>query len=266
MDHPIWMTTNERVAHEHKAAVALKGAMDVLVSRGYSPREAVAKLQRVHLSYDELERLAKSGKRPKVHLAQPEPDDREPDDDPDDKLDKLAVAVQRAHPEAGFSKQQAAAWCFDNLPEARELLQISKRRSIGRYGEQAAGHFDKAESSVSQSLPENVAKLSDTDLTSLFRAGQFDKMGGHKPPGPSRANDGGRDGTHRDENTRQPRAMLGDHLTEVDSANSLVTFPIDEMNTKEATEKAVKEYMARGMNYSEAVSAHHQRVKEARGW
>jgi hypothetical protein len=95
-----------------------------------------------------------------------------------------------------FSEAQATVWAAENIEEGRELMRLSKRRSIGRYGAQATGHFDKAESPVSQALPAGVAKLSDADLTSLYREGCFDKLGGgdrgrgtttdvsHTPPPP----------------------------------------------------------------------------------
>jgi hypothetical protein len=172
----------------HAAAVAtdvIRKALDVLVARGMTRTEAINKVRRLNLTAEEFQRLAKSGKKqPKVRYdtngsgSASNVEDDDDKDKADEQLNKLATAVQRAHSDARFSKAQAMTWAIDNLPEARELVRLSKRRSIGHYGEQATGHFDKAESPVSQPLPAGVAKMSDADLTSLYRDGHFDKLAG----------------------------------------------------------------------------------------
>ena len=150
----IWQTTDERAAveaHEQyavgKALSVVKGALKAITERGFSYTEAVNKLRRLDLTCDELQKLAATSKKqPKIVHASNEESSVIDDDDkrnPDEELEKLAEAIQRAHPKAGFSKAQAAAWAVDNLPEARWLTTLSKQKSLDRYGQQAAGYFDK---------------------------------------------------------------------------------------------------------------------------
>ena len=164
--HPMWATAAEvdaAKAHDQhaigKAAEVIKGALRALCDRGMSYSVAVDKLRRLQLTPDELERLAKKTKnKTTVNIVQPEPRLAEPDEDgedsPDEQLEKLGEAVRRVNPT--FSKAQAVVWVAENIDVGRELVRLSKRRSISRYGEQAAGHFDKAESPVSQTLPSGV--------------------------------------------------------------------------------------------------------------
>ena len=151
----IWQTTDEvRVAeaHERRAVSEAKAAVDIalkmLRGRGVGYEKAVSVLRT--MSCDELRKLAaKSKKQPKiVHASNDEgsviDDDKDDKPNPDEQLDKLAVAVQRAFPKAQFSKAQAIAWSIDNLPEARQLTMASKQQSLDRsYGEKCAGYFDK---------------------------------------------------------------------------------------------------------------------------
>ena len=135
----------EEIIQRQQAAEAAVTVLKSLVGRGMTYSNAINKLRRANLSGEELLRLAakSKSKNPKVHLAEPESDDDDDKNSADSQLEKLAAAVQNAHREAGFSKQQALAWAVDNLPEARWLTKLSKQKSLDRYGEQAAGYFDK---------------------------------------------------------------------------------------------------------------------------
>ena len=193
---------------------------------------AVAKLRRANLSNEELGKLVAKVKQPKPRLAQPDgkPDDREPDDDPDDKLTKLGEAIQRACPNAKFTKAGAAAWAAENTEEGRSLVRASKQQSLNRYNPAYDGFFTK--------------------------------LGGHPIP----STFGGHDG----ENTRRPRPMTADYLTDVNAADSLITFPIDERDdgaTKaRKTAAAIQGFMDQGYTRDAAASKVLQAQKQARGW
>jgi hypothetical protein len=229
-----------------KAAEVVKGALQALTDRGMPYGVAVDKLRRLDLTPDELQKLARKVRQPKVRYDSNGSGSASNDDDADDKespdaqLSKLGEAVKRVNPT--FTKAQAEVWAAEHTDVGREAMRLSKRQSISRYGEQAAGHLDKAESLVSSAPLPNIAfgKMSDAALTALFREGRFDKLGGHSVPRPAHGPQGthtnenrrswqhsGRDGSHSQENARPVRDQSAVANTDPPSPPRVVRLPED---------------------------------------
>ena len=153
--------------------------------------------------------LVAKSKKPKVHLEQP--DDREPDDDPDDELQKLGEMYRRAHPKAQFTKAQAVAWVGQHTPEGRRLVLRSKQKNLSAYGSKFAGFFDKAQSAVSRTPPLTQPDVvRDPADRAEFDAGQAAVESGRRTP------DGGTF------NERVKELMSAEGISEIEAMSRLV--------------------------------------------